>query len=247
VPPSADSGVDSASASGFEEAADAAEGDVAAQALREDLSRAEEALITQQQQNEYLEERIRELESQLARRDEGSVADEDLANTENRLREQRQAAAQEPREQARPWYARIGVWLIGLLVAAAALVGWLFSRRAAAHGAAVAGPAESLRDIKHEAEDVLRVLADDRAQKPAAGATAGPPEPPADQPAPRAGAVEDAELLDEDSSDPEIQLDLARAYISMGDREAARVILQEVVNNGSEAQQAEARKMLGFL
>jgi pilus assembly protein FimV len=59
--------------------------------------------------------------------------------------------------------------------------------------------------------------------------------------------VEDAELLDEDSSDPEIQLDLARAYISMGDKEAARVILQEVVNNGSEAQQAEARKMLGFL
>jgi pilus assembly protein FimV len=146
-------------------------------------------------------------------------------------------------------------------------VGWLFSRRAAAHGAAVAGPAESLRDIKHEAEDVLRVLADDRAQKPAPGATAGPPhqdsggtvagkgpgreavapEPPADQAPPRAGTVEDAELLDEDSSDPEIQLDLARAYISMGDREAARVILQEVVNNGSEAQQAEARKMLGFL
>ena len=59
--------------------------------------------------------------------------------------------------------------------------------------------------------------------------------------------VEDAELLDEESSDPEIQLDLARAYISMGDKEAARVILEEVVNNGSEAQQAEARKMLGFL
>ena len=267
VPPSQDSGGDSASASGFEGAAAVAEGDVAAQALREDLSRAEEALITQQQQNEYLEERIRELESQLARREEGSVADEDLANMQDRLREQRQAAAQEPSEQARPWYARIGVWLIGLLVAAAALAGWLFSRRAAAGGAAVAGRAESLRDIKHEAEDVLRVLADDRAQKPAAGATAGPPrpdsggteagkgpgreagapEPPADQAPARAGAVDDAELLDEDSSDPEIQLDLARAYISMGDREAARVILQEVVNNGSEAQQAEATKMLGFL
>jgi pilus assembly protein FimV len=61
------------------------------------------------------------------------------------------------------------------------------------------------------------------------------------------GSVDDAELLDEESSDPEIQLDLARAYISMGDREAARVILDEVVNNGTEAQQAEARKMLAFL
>ncbi len=58
---------------------------------------------------------------------------------------------------------------------------------------------------------------------------------------------DDAELLDEESSDPEIQLDLARAYISMGDKEAARVILEEVGSNGSEAQQEEARKMLNQL
>jgi len=70
----------------------------------------------------------------------------------------------------------------------------------------------------------------------------------AEQPAPRLPTAEDdAELLDEDSSDPEIQLDLARAYISMGDKEAARVILEEVVNNGDEEQQAEARKMLEVL
>jgi FimV-like protein len=30
----------------------------------------------------------------------------------------------------------------------------------------------------------------------------------------------------------------------MGDKEAARVILQEVVSNGTEEQQAEANKML---
>jgi pilus assembly protein FimV len=54
-------------------------------------------------------------------------------------------------------------------------------------------------------------------------------------------------VLDEESSDPEIQLDLARAYISMGDREAARVILEEVVSNGSEEQQKEARKMLDLM
>ena len=54
-------------------------------------------------------------------------------------------------------------------------------------------------------------------------------------------------MLDEDSSDPEIQLDLARAYISMGDKEAARVILQEVLANGTEEQQAEAQKMLDLL
>jgi FimV-like protein len=33
----------------------------------------------------------------------------------------------------------------------------------------------------------------------------------------------------------------------MGDKEAARVILEEVAANGSEAQQAEAQKMLDLL
>ena len=54
-------------------------------------------------------------------------------------------------------------------------------------------------------------------------------------------------MLDEDSADPEIQLDLARAYISMGDREAARVILEEVITHGNEEQKAEASKMKDFL
>ena len=60
-------------------------------------------------------------------------------------------------------------------------------------------------------------------------------------------AEDDAEVLDEESSDPEIQLDLARAYISMGDKEAARVILEEVTTTGSEEQQAEAQKMLDLM
>ena len=58
---------------------------------------------------------------------------------------------------------------------------------------------------------------------------------------------EDARVLDEESADPEIQLDLARAYISMGDKEAARVILEEVLSHGSEEQQAEANKMKDML
>ena len=61
------------------------------------------------------------------------------------------------------------------------------------------------------------------------------------------GKVDDAALPDEESADPEIQLDLARAYISMGDKEAARVILEEVIANGSEEQQAEANKMKDML
>ena len=77
--------------------------------------------------------------------------------------------------------------------------------------------------------------------------------PPAEEPAEKTaakafgGQQEEADILDEESSDPEIQLDLARAYISMGDKEAARVILEEVASNGSEEQQAEAQKMLDLM
>jgi pilus assembly protein FimV len=43
------------------------------------------------------------------------------------------------------------------------------------------------------------------------------------------------------------KLDLARAYIDMGDPDGARSILEEVVEEGDEAQQAEARELLDSL
>ncbi len=43
------------------------------------------------------------------------------------------------------------------------------------------------------------------------------------------------------------KLDLARAYIDMGDAEGARDILDEVVAEGNEAQQQEARDLIGKL
>lgn len=270
VPPSEDSELDSAS--GFAQGEEGASANL--QTLREELARKEEELITQQQQNAYLEERLQELESQLESAGDGRVADADLANMEDRLREQRQVAASAPSEPGKPWYGRMIVWLVALLVLVAAFVGWLVSRRG--HGGEAAATAPSpLRDIKHEAEDVLRVLGEDRegtaaAEQAAATAGAGAAATPAAEAGESGGKTqaeaeaeaeaeemkatgrfaahdEDAELLDEESSDPEIQLDLARAYISMGDKEAARVILEEVVNNGSEDQQAEARKMLDAL
>jgi len=255
VPPSEAGELDSGS--GFEESEQEDAPGLDVTALRENLARTEEELINQQQQNNYLEERIRELESQLESAGQGSVDDAELAAMEDRLQAQRQAAP-EPREV--PWYNRLSSWVIGLLVIVAAFVGWLLSRRGQSH-AAEAAAEESLRSIQSEAEDVLRVLAEDEDRgadtaKPAEPgkkkAEAGKKKPeeaveeaPAATPSPV--AQDDAELLDEDSSDPEIQLDLARAYISMGDKEAARVILQEVVSNGNEEQQAEARKMLEVL
>lgn len=252
VPPSEESNLDSAY--GFEETEeDTADASVATSALRENLARTEEELITQQQQNEYLEERIRELEAQLADAEEGNVEDADMANMEERLRQERQ---QQPagQEASEPWYSKIPLWLIGLLVLAAGAIGWLLSRRG---GEELLAEEEQIKEIKDEAEEVLRVL-EEQPETPEEQVS----EEQADQveeEAPQEDAEEktaaasfeaggdDAEVLDEESSDPEIQLDLARAYISMGDKEAARVILEEVQNNGSESQRDEAKKMLDLL
>jgi pilus assembly protein FimV len=248
VPPSAESDLDSAY--GFEESQDEiADASVNTATLRESLARTEEDLITQQQQNEYLADRIEELEAQLATADDGNVKDADLANMEDRLRQERidQAASE---EAAKPWYSKFSAWLIGLLVLVAAGGGWLLSRRGGAQEfvSDQASGEEQIKEIKGEAEDLLRVLEDsdspveetaEEAEKEVAD------EKPAAKTFEASG--DDAEVLDEESSDPEIQLDLARAYISMGDKEAARVILEEVSNNGNEAQRDEAKKMLDLL
>ena len=139
-----------------------------------------------------------------------------------------------------------------VVVLAAGLLGWWFSRRgrAAEFESASAGAVDPLQEIRGEAEEVLRALDEESPVEPAAEET--PEEKPAtvsdeDTVVKFPAGEGDAELLDEESSDPEIQLDLARAYISMGDKEAARIILDEVISNGSEEQQAEARKMLDVL
>ena len=77
-----------------------------------------------------------------------------------------------------------------------------------------------------------------------AEALAVPPEAAASEhPAGAAEAGEeafDAELREE----VETKLDLARAYLEMGDHEGAREILQEVMGEGDSAQKAEAQKLL---
>ncbi len=55
------------------------------------------------------------------------------------------------------------------------------------------------------------------------------------------------EMPDEDMDEVTTKLDLARAYVEMGDKEGAREILQEVIAEGNSNQQASARSMLGTL
>jgi len=49
------------------------------------------------------------------------------------------------------------------------------------------------------------------------------------------------------TDETETKLDLARAYIDMGDMEGARDILDEVMSEGSDSQQAEARELMTSL
>jgi pilus assembly protein FimV len=280
LPPSEDNSLDSTY--GFEESEAAADDAVSARALREELSRKEEELINQQQQNEYLEQRLAELEEQLEESRAGSVEDKNLASMEERLREERLRDAQSDAPKVvssptpdEPWYSRFSLWLLGLLVLVVVIVAWLMSRRGSSDTVVsdLGGATDPLREIKGEAEDVLRVLdstpeekaaeeetaeektdqeeatEDVTAEEAAETAATGESEDTQAMPARKnlADADVEAHILDEESADPEIQLDLARAYISMGDREAARVILEEVIANGSEEQQAEANKMKDML
>ena len=277
--------------------------------IREELARTEEALISAQQENVYLQERIAELEAQLGNTDgapsEGLIADDELAGLEERLQAERlaendaeQAEAQPTDSQVptvttledqgvdRPWYSGPMIWIIMIIIVIAAVVGWLFNRRRAAqhydlNADLTASPVSGLKD---EAEDILRALdtdpgdsaeaefhSDDTESVEPATDDAdrldaddpdedqGPDSSPVPDAKPAAEQSDaeprlsrqrqrddhgDATVLDENSSDPEIQLDLARAYISMGDKEAARAILDEVQNLGNEAQKSEAREML---
>ncbi len=264
VPPSAESPADSAY--GDEDSPEGTAASTSLVDLQEELARKEEALITEQQTNEYLQQRIRELESQVA--DPAGpdlvVEDEQLAEMESRLQEDRQDAAPvqaSPTEPATAWYVRGITWLIVGLVILVSAGGWLFSRRnnAAFDLDAAGEDASTVRGIKDEAEEILKVL------KPAGtgpgiedSSAKQPPEPEAQEPQatdegnvvtakfsqPRHLDHEEAYVLDEDSADPEVRLDLVRAYISRGDREAARAILDEVKEHGDDRQKAEAQAML---
>jgi pilus assembly protein FimV len=61
------------------------------------------------------------------------------------------------------------------------------------------------------------------------------------------GGVDDDFDFFSDTDETTTKLDLARAYIDMGDAEGARDILDEVISEGSDVQQQEARDMLAKL
>ncbi len=61
--------------------------------------------------------------------------------------------------------------------------------------------------------------------------------------------IEDADFddLDDEESDIDTQLDLAKAYIEMGDADGTREIIAEIMESGTKEQQEEAQKILDSL
>lgn len=64
-----------------------------------------------------------------------------------------------------------------------------------------------------------------------------------DAPTPKTALDEEFDFL-ADADEAATKLDLARAYIDMGDKEGAKDILEEVIEEGQDAQKSEARKLL---
>ena len=97
-------------------------------------------------------------------------------------------------------------------------------------------------DVAGGALDDSRVMHALRDETPAAP-VAAPAAPAAPSDEPGDGRVLDAATLSEVGT----KLDLARAYIDMGDPAGARSILEEVLQEGSSVQCQEARRMLGAI
>jgi len=65
------------------------------------------------------------------------------------------------------------------------------------------------------------------------------------QPSGAPAAVTEAEPEQEFADDPvDTKLDLARAYLDMGDPVGARAMLEEVIEEGSQTQKDEAKRLL---
>jgi pilus assembly protein FimV len=141
VPPAA--GSDAPGGGGADEQAT---GGLSSEELEEVLARTEEELANAQQENTYLNNRIQELEQQIAAASgEGLVADSAMAGLESGLRENRL----DPGEPAQPtagsddtaWYQGAAGWLAGLLVLAVGVAVWLLRRSGASQRKPEAGAA----------------------------------------------------------------------------------------------------------
>jgi len=219
--------------------------------LQQELTQTKETLAAREAETEDLKSRVADLEK-LQQQQQQLIAmkDSELAAAQQRLA---QTQEQQSQGSVMPWAFGIG----GALVLGA-LIGWFVRRRDKAtpsfrtpkaaspsiadafaprtDAASDAGEANELK--LDEAEPVVEpapvMAAPARAPEPAARAV----------PAWHTGGAAQRDLLDPTTQAAHERLELARAYLDLGDLAGARQLLGEVVINGDHTARQQASRML---
>ena len=217
--------------------------------LQQELTQTKETLAAREAETEDLKSRVAELEKlQQQQQQLMAMKDSELAAAQQRL-----AQKQPPQGSAMPWAFGLG----GALVLGA-LIGWFVRRRdkatpsfrtpkaaspsiadafAPRTDASAGEEANELNELD-EAESVVEpapvVAAPVRAPEPAARAV----------PAWHTGGAAQHDLLDPATQAAHERLELARAYLDLGDLAGARQLLGEVVINGDHTARQQASRML---
>lgn len=217
--------------------------------LQQELTTTQETLAAREAETEDLKSRVAELEK-LQQQQQQLLA---MKDTELAAAQQRLAETQKQQTQASvlPWVVGIG----GALVLAA-LVAWFMRRRDAAVPNFRAAVAPSIADsFAPKVEVPEAVVEPEPVSEPvvAAPATArvpASPVPPSRAPeaptrtAPAWHTGGAAQLVDPATQAAHERLELARAYLDLGDLAGARQLLGEVVINGDHAARQQATRML---
>ena len=217
--------------------------------LQQELTQTKETLAAREAETEELKTRVAELEK-LQQQQQQLIAmkDSELAAAQQRLS---QSQKQGPQASAMPWVFGVG----GALVLGA-LIGWFVRRRdkatpdfraqKAAAAPSIADAFAPRSDVAVEAEAAEEVELEAVAAPVAmAAAPAFAPEPPARAvPAWHTGAAAQRDLLEPAAQAAHERLELARAYLDLGDLAGARQLLGEVVINGDHAARQQAARML---
>lgn len=226
--------------------------------LRQELQQSKEDLAARNAEVEELKARVADLEKlQQQQQQLISMKDSELAAAQQRLADARKAApAQVAANPAQPAdkqaQATITPWLwggLGLIVLS--LLAWLFTRRRAPE---VAPAVRRGYDTAALAAGIPTVAPD--------AAVADVPAAPAQQQAPHwtaapaaigaaptwhAGTATPAPTPPAEPAEPanaSQQIELARAYLDLGDDEAARILLREVLNGRDPVAREAASRML---
>jgi pilus assembly protein FimV len=256
VPPSASGGQQAGVRSGIQAGG---EGEMLRQELQQEVLQGRETLAAREAEVAELKARVADLERLQAQQQQLiSLKDSELAAAQDRLAGSNaetgtaapgQEAPQQPQGGGMPW-----AW-IGLGLLAAAAIAWLLARRRPAPAKRprfvmappVATPESAETPVGGASAPIVQADRADREIETAieARAPAGAPTWHADS----AGAPRnDVEASGVGAADPSPggveRLELARAYLDLGDIDTARGLLREVADGGEAAQRTEALRLL---